>query len=263
LLSPVATTTTTSSSSPTVATTTTSASTARPLLFDSGLCEDQDAYLVQESELTLGGALLDTCVATVQLIGVSAACDDPLMGELMQRACRVTCDSCEGGSRAPVVGTTGPPDAGLEETLPAGAFVVVVAIDTFYQSRRLAATRWLSAIRTDTAVARQFLTDFRRTLVEVHGVDVPDTLWVNVTRGPTAAALDGNIDPGSREDADGDGSGTVVAVVVTVVGVLLLAAGGGYIINRRRRLSRRYENGGKGQSSAGWMQVIHRWLPRG
>ncbi|KAF4742540.1 hypothetical protein FOZ63_012291, partial [Perkinsus olseni] len=185
------------------------------------------------------------------------------MGELMQRACRVTCDSCEGGSRAPVVGTTGPPDAGLEETLPAGAFVVVVAIDTFYQSRRLAATRWLSAIRTDTAVARQFLTDFRRTLVEVHGVDVPDTLWVNVTRGPTAAALDGNIDPGSREDADGDGSGTVVAVVVTVVGVLLLAAGGGYIINRRRRLSRRYENGGKGQSSAGWMQVIHRWLPRG
>ncbi|KAF4719673.1 hypothetical protein FOZ63_012276, partial [Perkinsus olseni] len=239
LLSPVATTTTTSSSSPPVATTTTSASTARPLLFDSGLCEDQDAYLVQEAELTLGGALVDTCVATVQLIGVSAACDDPLMGELMQRACRVACDSCEGGSRAPAVGTTRPPDAGLEGTLPAGAFVVVVAIDTFYQSRRLAATRWISAIRADTAMARQFLTEFRRTLVEVHGVDVPDTLWVNVTRGPTTAALDGNIDPGSREDDDGDGSGAVVAVVVTVVGVLLLAAGGGHIMNRRRRLSRR------------------------
>ncbi|KAF4726686.1 hypothetical protein FOZ62_030969, partial [Perkinsus olseni] len=208
LLSSITTITTTTSSSQTVATTT-SASTARPLLHDSGLCEDQDAYLVQESELTLGGALLDTCVATGQLIGVSAACDDPLMGELMQRACRVTCDSCEGGSRAPVVGTTGPPDAGVEGTLPAGAFLAVVAIDTFYQSRRLAATRWLSAIRTDTAVARQFLTNLRRTLVEVHGVDVPDTLWVNVTRGPTAAALDGNIDPGSREDADGGGSGTV------------------------------------------------------
>ncbi|KAF4699227.1 hypothetical protein FOZ63_008409, partial [Perkinsus olseni] len=185
LLSSITTITTTTSSSQTVATTT-SASTARPLLHDSGLCEDQDAYLVQESELTLGGALLDTCVATGQLIGVSAACDDPLMGELMQRACRVTCDSCEGGSRAPVVGTTGPPDAGVEGTLPAGAFLAVVAIDTFYQSRRLAATRWLSAIRTDTAVARQFLTNLRRTLVEVHGVDVPDTLWVNVTRGPTA-----------------------------------------------------------------------------
>ncbi|KAF4655019.1 hypothetical protein FOZ61_007833 [Perkinsus olseni] len=262
LLSPVATTTTTSSSSQTVATTT-SVSTARPLLFDSGLCEDQDAYLVQESELTLGGALLDTCVATVQLIGVPAACDDPLMGELMQRACRVTCDSCEGGSRAPVVGTTRPPDAGLEGTLPAGAFLAVVAIDTFYQSRRLAATRWLSAIRIDTAVARQFLTDFRRTLVAVHGVDVPDTLWVNVTRGPTAAALDGNVDPGSREDDDGGGSGAVVAVVVAVVGVLLLAGGGGYIIKRRRRLSRRYENGEKGQSSGGWMEVIRRWLPRG
>ncbi|KAF4673381.1 hypothetical protein FOL47_010627 [Perkinsus chesapeaki] len=221
-------------------TTTVAPPTAPSLLHDSGLCEDQDAYLVQESVLRLGGALLDTCAATAQLIGVSAACDDANMGELMRTACRVSCDSCEGGSRAPVAATT---EAPIGE-VPGESLIVVVAVETFYQSERVAAVRWLRAVRDDVSATRELLIVLRRTL-DSNGATVPDTLWVNVTSGPTAAAVRIEEESAVEEGSDGGNGGVVVAVIV-VVKLLLL---GGCLFAYRRRKGLRYK--GEDEASNG------------